>query len=84
MPLRFSMLHKPLQTLLVHLRSLKVRLALIGTLALAAGIGLSTALLMQRAERDTLQLAQVHQLEQAVHSARRTAQPCWRAPSARA
>ena len=70
MPLRFSMLHKPLQTLLVHLRSLKVRLALIGTLALAAGIGLSTALLMQRAERDTLQLAQVHQLEQAVHSAR--------------
>ncbi|MBK7059098.1 MAG: PAS domain S-box protein [Rubrivivax sp.] len=64
------MLHKPLQTLLVHLRSLKVRLALIGTLALAAGIGLSTALLMQRAERDTLQLAQVHQLEQAVHSAR--------------
>ena len=50
--------------------TLKFRIAASGVLALALGIGLSTGLLLQRAERDTLLAVQADELSDALRSAR--------------
>jgi diguanylate cyclase (GGDEF)-like protein/PAS domain S-box-containing protein len=52
------------------LQSLKFRLALVGVLALAASIGISTSLMLQRIEHDTLQAARTREAHDAEQSAR--------------
>ena len=50
--------------------SLKFRIAIGGMLALALGIGLTTAMLLQRAERDLMQASRQNELVEVVRSAR--------------